>query len=72
MAGRPALQASDLSIEVALLLEVRGHPSCGSRSGLVLEDPVFLPESNSTVAWLRPHALVATVATGHPHRLGLG
>ena len=28
--GRPALQASDLSIEVALLLEVRGHPGCGS------------------------------------------
>ena len=26
----PALQASDLSIEVALLLEVRGHPGCGS------------------------------------------
>ena len=25
-----ALQASDLSIEVALLLEVRGHPGCGS------------------------------------------
>jgi hypothetical protein len=28
--GRPALQASDLSVEVALLLEVRGHPGCGS------------------------------------------
>ena len=28
--GRPALQASDLSIEVALLLEVRGDPGCGS------------------------------------------
>jgi hypothetical protein len=28
--GRPALQASDLSIEVALLLEVRAHPGCGS------------------------------------------
>ena len=28
--GRPALRASGLSIEVALLLEVRGHPGCGS------------------------------------------
>jgi hypothetical protein len=27
---------------------------------------MFLHESNSTVVWLRPHALAAKVATGHP------
>jgi hypothetical protein len=42
-----------------------------SRFGLVVEDPVVLHDSNNTVIWLRPEAIVAKVATGHHHRLGL-
>jgi predicted trehalose synthase len=42
-----------------------------SRFGLVVEDPLVLHDSNNTVVWLRPHAVVAKVATGHHRRLDL-
>lgn len=42
-----------------------------SKFGIVVEDPVVLHDSNNTLVWLRPHAVVAKVATGHHHRLDL-
>lgn len=42
-----------------------------SKFGLVINDPVVLHDSNNTVVWLRPHAVVAKVATGHHLRLDL-
>lgn len=42
-----------------------------SRFGLVVENPVTLHDSNNTLVWLRPHPVVAKVATGHHHRLDL-
>jgi hypothetical protein len=34
-----------------------------SRSGFASSDPVVLQESNNTVVWLRPHAVIAKVGT---------
>lgn len=42
-----------------------------SRFGIVVEDPLVLQDSNNTVILLRPQPIVAKVATGHHHRLGL-
>lgn len=42
-----------------------------SKFGIVVENPVILHDSNNTLVWLRPHGIVAKVATGHHHRLDL-
>ena len=41
-------------------VEVAGH------LGLVVEEPILVQETNNTVVWLRPHAIIAKVGT-HPH-----
>lgn len=44
-------------------LGVRAAVDIGGRFGLVVEEPVLLQETNNTVVWLRPEAVVAKVAT---------
>jgi Ser/Thr protein kinase RdoA (MazF antagonist) len=52
-----------MRLETDDVISIPASAACrvAAKYGLILDDPVILQESNNTVVWLRPHAIIAKV-----------
>ena len=55
-----------MRLETNDVMSIPASAACrvAAEYGLISHDPVILQESNNTVVWLRPHAIIAKSASG--------